>query len=88
MMGCLQKHFHFAKSAINLENTLSFVKSKIVLFTPIEDSMQSATIAFNLGCKLVGGTVVNSRIQGKAEHCRRLITFLSPSISNKQNLNY
>ena len=43
-------HFHFAKSAINLENTLSFVKSKIVLFTPIEDSMQSATIAFNLGC--------------------------------------
>lgn len=42
-------HFYYSKAAINLENTLNFFKSKIVLVSSINDPMQSATIGLNLG---------------------------------------
>lgn len=42
-------HFYFSKCAINLENTLNFLKSKIVLISSIDDCMQSATVGLNLG---------------------------------------
>lgn len=42
-------HFYFSKCAINLENTLNFLKSKIVLVSSVDDSMQSATVGLNLG---------------------------------------
>ncbi len=42
-------HFYFSKCAINLENTLNFLKSKIVLMSSVDDSMQSATVGLNLG---------------------------------------
>ena len=42
-------HFYYSKSAINLENTLNFLKSKIALISSVDDPMQSATIGLNLG---------------------------------------
>jgi hypothetical protein len=42
-------HFYFSKCAINLENTLNFLKSKIVLISSVDDCMQSATVGLNLG---------------------------------------
>jgi hypothetical protein len=42
-------HFYFSKCAINLENTLNFLKSKIALITSVDDSLHSATVGLNLG---------------------------------------
>jgi hypothetical protein len=42
-------HFYFSKCAINLENTLNFLKSKIALITSVDDSLHSATVSLNLG---------------------------------------
>jgi hypothetical protein len=42
-------HFYFSKCSISLENTLNFLKSKIVLMSSVDDSMQSATVGLNLG---------------------------------------
>jgi hypothetical protein len=45
-------HFYFSKCGIGLENTLNFLKSKIVLFSSVDDCMQSATVSLNLGIYL------------------------------------
>lgn len=45
-------HFYFSKCGIGLENTLNFLKSKIVLFSSVDDCMQSATVSLNLAIYL------------------------------------